>query len=297
MDPDSLATYTPTTWQDFRLAWNTRTLLMGIVNVTPDSFAGDGLAQGADPAAWAAHAVAQGLRQVAEGADVIDVGGASSRPGATAITPEEETRRVVPTIRGLRAALPAQIPISIDTTSVMVATAALAAGASIINDISGLHAEPELAKVAAEAGVPIIIMANMRGVQRYDVIADLARYLARGMDRALTAGVAWERIILDPGFGFGHTPAQNIALLHHLDALLALGRPLLLGVSRKSTLGYLLGDAPVAERLEASLAAMVAGVLRGAAMVRVHDVLASARALRVADAIKHGVPDESGPTP
>ena len=285
--------YPPTIWDTFQLTWNVHTFIMGIVNVTPDSFSGDGLAEGDDPDQWATRAVQQGLRQVAEGADMLDVGGASSRPGAAAVPPAQEMARVIPALRALRAAVPQHIPISVDTTSAVVARTALTAGANILNDISGLHAEPELAQVAAEAGVPLILMANMRGISRFDVIADATRYLARGMERALAAGVAWERIILDPGFGFGNTPAQNIALLRHLDALQALGRPLLLGVSRKSTLVHLLGDAPVAERLEASLAAMVTGVLHGAAIVRVHDVLASARALRVADAVVYGMPPTS----
>lgn len=280
--------YARTEWSGFHLDWSARTLIMGIINVTPDSFAGDGVARDDDPAVWVARAVAQGRRMVAEGADLLDVGGASSRPGATAVPVAEELARVVPAIAALRAAIPAHIPISVDTTSVTVAEAALAAGANLLNDISGLHAEPELAEVAARAEVPVVIMANMRGVLRYEALSDVARYLARGMERALAAGIAWERIILDPGFGFGHTSEENIALLRNLDALLTLGRPLLLGVSRKSTLGHLLGDAPVADRLEASLAALVVGVLRGAAMVRVHDVLASARALRVADAVTRG---------
>jgi dihydropteroate synthase len=281
--------YPPIVWGPHVLTWGARTLIMGIVNVTPDSFSGDGLALGEDPASWAQHAAEQGARQVADGADVIDVGGASTRPGAAAVPPEIEMARVVPAIRALRATLPSHIPISVDTTSAVVARSALAAGASMLNDISGLRAEPELAQVGAEAGAPLVIMANMRGIRKHDVVSDVTRYLSVGMERALAAGVAWERIILDPGFGFGNTPAQNMELVRRLDALLALGRPLLLGVSRKSTLGHVLGDAPVEERLEASLAAAVAGVLRGAAMVRVHDVMPTARALRVADALRYGM--------
>jgi dihydropteroate synthase len=281
--------YPPTSWGDFHLAWGQRTSIMGIVNVTPDSFSGDGLAQGDDVAAWAAQAMAQGLQQVAEGADIIDVGGASSRPDAQAVPLEVEVARVVPAIRALRAALPRHIPISVDTTSVAVAQAALAAGANMLNDISGLHAEPEIARVAAEAGVPVIVMANMRGIAKDDVVAEVARYLARGRDRALAAGVPMERIILDPGFGFGNTPAENMTLVRRFSDFLALDRPLLLGVSRKSTLGYVLCDAPVADRLEASLAAAVAGVLGGAALVRVHDVRATQRALRVADVLRYGM--------
>lgn len=283
--------YPATIWGDHALVWGKRTLIMGIVNVTPDSFSGDGLAMEDDPAAWAERAAAQGVRQVAEGADIIDVGGASSRPRAPAVAPEVEAARVVPAIRALRAALPAPIPISVDTTSTTVARAALAAGASMLNDISGLHAETAMAQVAAAAGVPVVIMANMRGIQRHDVVQDVAHYLARGMQRAVAAGVPRDHIIVDPGFGFGPTPAENITLVRRLDELLVLGRPILLGVSRKSTLGTLLGGAPVADRLEASLAAAVAGALHGAALVRVHDVLATARALKVADALRYGMPD------
>jgi dihydropteroate synthase len=284
--------YSPTTWGDFRLEWSRRTLIMGIINVTPDSFSGDGLARGENPDAWAELAAKQGQKQVIEGADIIDVGGASSRPNAEMVTPEVETARVVPAIRALRAALPAHIPISVDTTSVAVAKAALAAGANLLNDISGLHAEPEMGLLAADVGVPLIIMANMRGIKKHDVVAEVARYLVRGLDHALAAGVPWEHIILDPGFGFGNTPAENMELVRRLDELLALGRPLLLGVSRKSTLGHVLGDAPVEKRLEASLAAAVAGVERGAAMVRVHDVRATWRALHVADTLRYGTPED-----
>jgi dihydropteroate synthase len=291
--------YPPTIWGDHALIWGRRTLIMGIVNVTPDSFSGDGLAVGDDSAAWAARAAEQGARQVAEGADIIDVGGASSRPHALAVPPEVEAARVVPAIRALRAALPASVPISVDTTSVAVARAALVEGASMLNDISGMHAEPEMAHLAAEAGMPVVIMANLRGVPmtrrdgitRRDVVQDVADYLVRGIERAVARGVPREHIIVDPGFGFGPTPAENMTLVRRLDELLALGRPILLGVSRKSTLGLLLGGAPVEERLEASLAAAVAGVLRGAALVRVHDVRATARALKVADALRYGMPD------
>ena len=258
---------------------------MGIINVTPDSFSGDGLARGDAPEVWAAAAAEQAVRQVAAGAGIIDVGGASSRPGSVPLEPAVEIARVIPAIRAIATRLPPHIPISVDTTSVSVARAALAAGATMLNDISGLHAEPAMAHLAAEAQVPLVLMANMRGHARYAMPADVVRHLARGLEVALAAGVAWDRLIIDPGFGFGHTPEQNVAILRHLDLLLALGRPILLGVSRKSTLGHLLGDALVEDRLEASLAAAVAGVLAGVEVVRAHDVLPTARALRIADAI------------
>jgi dihydropteroate synthase len=283
-------TYAPMAWDTLSLEWGKHTHIMGIVNITPDSFADDGLAEAGDPDEWAARAAAQGARMVAEGAAILDVGGASSRPGAAPVPAEIERTRVVPALHALRAAVPANLPIAIDTTSATVARAALDAGANMINDISGLQFDPDLAPLAAEYGVPVVIMANMRGQVRREIISDTTRYLARGIERALAAGVAWEHIILDPGFGFGPTPAENMTLIRHLDALLTLGRPILLGVSRKSTLGRLLGNAPVADRLEASLAAAVAGVLHGAAIVRVHDVAATARALAVADALRYGMP-------
>jgi dihydropteroate synthase len=284
-----LPNYAPMVWGEMGLHWGQHTHIMGIINVTPDSFSGDGLADGGDPNEWAARAATQGARMVAEGATLLDVGGASSRPGAQPVPPEIELARVVPALHALRATVPAQVPIAIDTTSAAVARAALDAGATIINDISGLQADPDLAPLVAQAGVPVVIMANMRGQIRREIISDTVRYLARGSEVALAAGVAWEHIILDPGFGFGPTPAENMTLIRRLDALLALGRPILLGVSRKSTLGRLLGNAPVTERLEASLAAAVAGVLHGAAIVRVHDVAATARALAVADALRYGM--------
>jgi dihydropteroate synthase len=282
-------TLAPTIWSRFHLEWGAQTWVMGIVNVTPDSFSGDGLATAAAREEWARQAAAQGLRQAQEGARIIDIGGASSRPNAPAIAPELEISRVVPAIRALAAVLPPDIPISIDTTSATVAHAALAAGAQLINDITGLRGDPSLAMVAAQAGVPVVLMANRRLVEHHEVVSDVTRYLADSIARALAAGVPWEHIILDPGFGFGNSPAENITLIRQLRDLQALGRPILLGVSRKSTLGHIIGDAPVADRLEASLAAAVAGVLHGAAIVRVHDVLATVRAVRVTDAIVYGL--------
>ena len=275
----------PLVWDRFQLAWGAQTWVMGIINVTPDSFSGDGLATDADATAWAALAVAQGTQQAQEGARIVDVGGASSRPGAPTIAPAVEISRVVPTVRALAATLPRDIPISIDTTSAAVARAALAAGANLINDISGLRADPGMAPLVAATGVPVIVMANRRLIPQHEVVSDVTRYLADSIERALAAGVPWEHIIIDPGFGFGNTPTENVTLLRHLDALLALNCPILLGVSRKSTLGTILGDVPVTERREASLAAAVVGVLHGADIVRVHDVQATVRALRVADAI------------
>jgi len=278
--------FAPTVWRDYRLDWGSKTYIMGIVNVTPDSFSGDGLAHSDDPQDWVAMAVTQAQQQVTDGADIIDVGGASSRPGAINITVAEEIARVVPAITALAKSLPSNIPISIDTTSVVTAQAAVAAGASIINDISGLYAKPDLAHVATAAGIPLIIMANRRNVPHYSVLSDIIRYLSRAIDSALATGVPWEHIIIDPGFGFGNSPGENLAILNHFDALQGLERPILLGVSRKSTLGVVLGDVAPDQRLEASLAAATVGVMHGANLVRVHDVAPTARAMKVADAIR-----------
>lgn len=273
--------------------WGERTYVMGILNVTPDSFSGDGLltdgslAEGSpagdDPVSLA---VATGQRMVAEGADLLDVGGESTRPGHAPVTADEERRRVVPVIAALRAALP-DIPLSIDTTKAAVAEAALAAGADLINDVWGVGADESLARLAADHGVPLIVMHN-RAEPRYtsllpEVIADLQR----AIERALQLGVRWDDLIVDPGFGFGKTPEHNLALLRDLGALRMLGRPILLGTSRKSTLGHVLG-LPAGERLEATIATTALGIAAGADLVRVHDVQANVRAARISDAVIRG---------
>ena len=265
--------------------WGERTYVMGILNVTPDSFSGDGLLADDDPVSGA---VATGERMVAEGADLLDVGGESTRPGHAPVTADEERRRVVPVIAALRAALP-DIPLSIDTTKPSVAEAALAAGADLINDVWGVGADESLVRLAADHGVPLIVMHN-RAEPRYtsllpEVIADLQG----AIERALRLGVRWDDLIVDPGFGFGKTPEHNLALLRDLGALRMLGRPILLGTSRKSTLGHVLGLGPHAgERLEATIATTALGIAGGVDLVRVHDVLANVRAARISDAVIRG---------
>jgi len=283
--------------------WGERTYVMGVVNVTPDSFSGDGLLAGSDAVAAAldaggdsgsaaagkdpvASATAQALRMVADGADILDIGGVSTRPGHAPVPVDEEIARVVPVIRSIAAALP-QTVISIDTTSPTVAEAALDAGAHLLNDVWGVADDPGLIRVAARRGVPIVVMHN-RGLARYrnlvpEVIADLQAALARALD----AGVPWDHLIVDPGFGFGKTPDHNLALLADLGALRVLRRPLLLGTSRKSTLGKVL-DLPPDQRVEATVATTVLGVAAGADIVRVHDVRENVRSARVADAILRG---------
>ena len=266
-------------------AWGTRTWVMGVVNVTPDSFSGDGLLAGGDRDIVAA-AVELGRRMIAEGADLLDVGGASSRPGHPELAPGEEIARVVPVIRALVAALPAT-PISIDTTDPAVAAAALDAGAHLLNDVWGVTEDAALVRLAAARGVPIVLMHNRAEARYRNVVAEVVADLQRALDRALDAGVAWDDLVVDPGIGFGKTPEHNLALLADLGALAILGRPLLLGTSRKSTLGKLL-DLPPDQRVEATAATTALGIAAGVDIVRVHDVRENVRTARVADAIIRG---------
>ena len=266
--------------------WGTRTFVMGIVNATPDSFSGDGLLAGEAESDPVAAAVALGRRMVAEGADLLDVGGESTRPGHAQVDPAEERHRVVPVVAALRAALP-DTPISIDTTKPEVAEAALAAGADLVNDVWGVGAEDGLVRVAAAHHAPLVVMHN-RAEPRYDdLVAEVVEDLRVALDRAVRLGIPSERLIVDPGFGFGKTPEQNLTLLRELGALRVLGRPILLGTSRKSTLGLVL-DLPVEERLEATLATTALGIANGADVVRVHDVRANVRTARMTDAVVRG---------
>jgi dihydropteroate synthase len=265
------------------LAWGTRTYVMGILNVTPDSFSGDGLLAVPDPVE---AGVALARQMVADGADLLDVGGASSRPGHTAVAPDEEAARVVPVLRAIRKALPAT-PLSVDTTNPDVAAAALDAGAHLLNDIWGVADDPSMLRLAAERGVPIVLMHNRAEAHYGDVVAEVVADLRRALDRAAAAGVPWDHLVIDPGIGFGKTPDHNLALLGDLGALRVLGRPILLGTSRKSTLGRVL-DLPADQRLEATLATTALGIAAGVDIVRVHDVRENARAARTADAILRG---------
>ncbi len=282
--------------RDVEFIWGTRTYIMGILNATPDSFSGDGLlAAGGD---WVQAAVSQGLRFVEEGADILDVGGESTRPGAAPISAEEEMRRVIPVIRALRQAT--DVPISIDTYKAEVAKAALDAGADIVNDVWGLRMDPEMAPLVARRGVPVIIMHNRSrpknavqearlggryvGIEYENLIEDVKRELLDSVAIAHAAGIPDEHIILDPGIGFGKTVEQNLELIDRLDEIAALGYPVLLGPSRKSFIGYTL-DLPPDERVEGTAAAVAIGIDRGADIVRVHDVLYMTRVARMTDAI------------
>ncbi len=266
--------------REFR--WGSRTYVMGVVNMTPDSFSGDGL--GLDLEA----AVAQGRRFEEEGADILDVGGESTRPGFEGITAEEELRRVVPVVRLLAAET--TLPVSIDTCKPEVAEAAIAAGAHLLNDIWGFSHEGDghrLARLAAASGLPVVLMHNQRGRAFRDVIGDLMAGLRESLRIALEAGVAEERLIVDPGFGFGWDEQQNLEMLRRLAELRVLGRPILIGTSRKSTIGKVLG-LPVEERLEGTAATVAIAIAHGADIVRVHDVKAMVRVARMADAVVRG---------
>ncbi len=276
----------PTTWAGHRLEWGRQTYVMGILNVTPDSFSGDGIIETMlPPEEIVARALAQARGYVEAGALLIDVGGKSTRPNFASVSVGEELARVVPVIQALHANLPGEIIISIDTYKAQVARQALDAGASLINDIWALRRDPAMASLASERGVPVVLMANMRGYEKREIVSDVIRFLSHSIDLALSAGVAWERIIVDPGIGFGTTPQENLALLHRLGELRSLGRPILLGTSRKSTIGRVLGDLPPAERLEGTAATVALGIARGADIVRVHDVFEMMRVVKMTDAI------------
>jgi dihydropteroate synthase len=265
--------------------WGERTHVMGILNVTPDSFSGDGLlaARGPDHVAAALELAA---RMVAEGAELIDVGGESSRPGHQPVDAGEEIRRVVPVVEALRNAHP-EIPLSIDTTKPAVATAALDAGVALINDVWGVAQDAALIRLAAERGVPIVLMHNRAEARYVNLVAEVIGDLQSALERALQVGCRWEDLIVDPGFGFGKAPHHNLVLLRELAALRVIGRPILLGTSRKSTLGRVL-DLPPEERLEATLATTALGIAAGVDIIRVHDVRANVRAARMTDAIVRG---------
>ncbi len=291
-----ISSLAPTIWENHRLDWGQRTHVMGILNITPDSFSGDGLLQDAATRSQDEiihDAVTLALQWVAEGLAIIDVGGESTRPGAAPLPLEQELTRVIPLIQALSSALPSEVIISIDTFKAEVARHALDAGASLINDIWALRADPQMASLVSERHIPVVLMANMRGYQKCEIVSDVVRFLAGSIDLALSAGVPWERLIIDPGIGFGTTPAENLILLRRLSELRALGRPILLGTSRKSTIGQVLGGLPASERLEGTAATIALGIAQGADIVRVHDVHEMMRVVKMADAIIRADPTSS----
>jgi dihydropteroate synthase len=258
---------------------------MGVVNVTPDSFSDGGLF--VEPSV----AIDQGRRLIDEGAALVDVGGESTRPGAAPVSVDEELARIVPVLEGL-----AGLPRSVDTSKAVVARRALELGAELVNDVTALRGDPRMAEVVADADAYVCLM-HMQGEPRTmqvaphydDVVGDVLAFLEERVGFAIESGMREERICVDPGIGFGKTPDQNLELLRRLDELRALGRPVLVGVSRKSTLGKVLGDASATQgSLAASLAAAVAAFERGAAMIRAHDVRETVEALAVAAAVERG---------
>jgi dihydropteroate synthase len=294
---------------DHQFAWGTRTYVMAIINVTPDSFSADGLLQ--PDVDIAAAALAQAQRAADEGADIIDVGGESTRPGAQPLDSASELARVIPAISAIRGAL--DLPISIDTYHADVAEAALDAGAQIINDIWGLRTpdggwnEP-LAKLAAERDVPIILMHNRSGVaiktelgSHYgpgnyrDLIGEVIAELRQSVDFALSQGIRRENIIIDPGLGFGKSPTQNLLLMRRLNELCSLGLPMLVGASRKSFIGMTL-NLPPSQRDEGTAAVTALAIQAGADIVRVHNVQMNVRAARISDAIMRGPFAKVAPT-
>ena len=261
------------------LAWGRRTYVMGIINVTPDSFSGDGL--GSDVPAI----VDQALRFQEEGADFLDVGAESTRPGHQPIEAREELRRLIPALEAIASTV--ALPISVDTYKAPVARQALNAGATIINDIWGLKADPPLAALAADAGAGIILMHNQHNREYQSVLEDVTASLASSASAAQAAGVPAANIILDPGIGFGKTPDHNLEVLRGLAGIRALGFPVLVGTSRKSTIGLVL-DLPVEDRLEGTAATVALSIANGADIVRVHDVREMTRVCRMTDAIVRG---------
>lgn len=266
------------------LTFGERTLVMGVLNVTPDSFSDGGLFLGVE------DAVSRAFQIEKEGADILDVGGESTRPGSRPVPPAEQLRRVVPVLEGLHGRL--QIPISVDTSSSEVAEAAAQAGAEILNDVTGLRADPHFAEVARRRKLAIILM-HMRGEPgtmqekpfARNVISDVSAGLRRAVSAAVRAGVPRQRIILDPGIGFGKTYAQDYALIAGLSALGSLGFPLLVGTSRKKFIGRVLEGLPARERVFGTAATVAASILHGAHIVRVHDVAQMVQVARVTDAV------------
>jgi dihydropteroate synthase len=268
--------------------WGERTYVMGVINMTPDSFSGDGLRDDVDAAVQRAVAMQQ------DGADIIDIGGESTRPpgavygeGAKPVSAEEESRRVLPVIHRLANVL--KIPMSIDTYKADVARLAISAGASLINDVWGLKRDPKLARVAAELDIPIVLTHNQVGYAYHDLVGEVMSGLRDSVERARTAGVPTEHVIVDPGIGFGKQAEHNLEILRHMDEFRrALGYPVLIGTSHKSFIGLVLGDLPAHERVEGTAATVAIGIMKGVDIVRVHDVKQMVRVARMTDAIVRG---------
>ena len=268
--------------------WGARTYVMGVLNITPDSFSGDGLRPENEAAIEAA--VEQAVRFEREGAHILDIGGESTRPpgvydGARSVGVQEELERVLPVIEAVLAAC--SLPVSIDTRKAAVARAAVAAGAGLVNDVTMLGYDPEMIETIADLGMPVVI-SHIRARARYDdVVGEVITDLIATVNEAEKAGVKRDRIILDPGIGFGKTAAHSLEVLRHLDELTQLGFPTLVGASRKSSIGLVL-DLPVDDRVEGTAATVALAIASGADMVRVHDVKEMARVAKMSDAIVRG---------
>jgi dihydropteroate synthase len=273
----------PLRWGEYVWDWTEKTRVMAIINATSDSFSGDGIG------ANVARAIELAERAVEGGADVIDLGGESTRPGHAPITAAEELARVVPLVEAI--AKTVSIPISIDTSKAVVAEAAIAAGASIVNDVRGFTRDPDLAAVVARHGLPAVVMHDIEPDPGVDIMTSIVRELFRRLDRAVAAGMAWNRLIVDPGIGFGKDWRQNLDVLRRLSELRVLDRPILVGFSRKRTIGRVLG-APEHDRLEGTLATTALAIANGANIVRVHDVAANVRVARMTDAVVHDLTEE-----
>ncbi len=255
-----------------------RTQIMGILNVTPDSFSDGGRFTDVE------RAVAHAIRMAGEGADIIDIGGESTRPGHLAVSADEEMRRVLPVIQAVRRALPEAL-ISIDTCKAEVAEAGLEAGADLLNDVWGMQRDLQMAHVAARHKAPIVVMHNQNGTHYDNLVSDMIAFFRRSLALATEAGLDHNLVLLDPGIGFGKTPLQNLEVLQRLAEFKALGRPILLGTSRKSTIGKVLGGLPPEERVEGTAATVALGIAFGAEIVRVHDVMDMKRVAVMSDAI------------
>jgi dihydropteroate synthase len=273
----------PTTWNRHVLHWGAKTHVMAILNLTPDSFSGDGLGGNS------AVALSAALRAVDDGADMLDLGAESTRPGHVPISAEEELARLIPALTTIRACT--QVLLSVDTSKAAVAAEAIAAGADLVNDVRGFTADPEMASVVAGAGVPAILMHDVPPEPGADLLTSILRELSRRLDRAVAAGVPWDRLIVDPGFGFGKDWRQNLELLRRFGELKVLGRPILSGTSRNSMIGRVLG-VPEDDRLEGTAATVSLAIATGADIVRVHDARAMVRVARMTDAVVRGAPRE-----
>lgn len=274
-------------FNSFHFDFLKKTYIMGIINVTPDSFFDGGMYSNTE------KAVSRAFKLIEEGADIIDVGGESTRPGAEPVSVDEELKRVMPVIEGISKRV--KIPISIDTYKAKVAEEAINAGASIINDISGLRFDPDMPHIAAKYKTPLVLM-HIKGTPRdmqknpkYEaVIPEIIEHFRESLIIAKKAGVEDHKIILDPGIGFGKLPEHNLEIIRNLREFTLLGKPILIGVSRKSFIGRILDDAPPEQRLEGTAAAVAVSIINGANIVRVHDVAYISKIVKVVDAIKFG---------